>query len=139
LDTSVAVSFLESKERDGEIDPPWSESVKKKVGRGLLAGLRDYGCLEGRKTKTIRIPVLEPAAAGYVAFILAQRLGRGDAVLDSDQWRIFLRTRQEIEQTLMQADVHGTLSLQLAGSVARLDFPAEELSTYAEHIASQLH
>jgi hypothetical protein len=48
----------------------WSPAVSTKVGRGLLAALRDFGILEGRVHKTIASVRLPVGSFAYLSFCL---------------------------------------------------------------------
>ena len=50
--------------------PPWTETIRIKVARGLLAALRDFGILTGAVRKEFAPPSLSIAGFGYVAFRL---------------------------------------------------------------------
>lgn len=58
----------------------WSDSVRKKVARGLLASLRDFGSLEGKAKKKIASKMPAIGAFAFIAFILA-KTGAGKRML----------------------------------------------------------
>ena len=131
-----ALHFISQAEVDGHIPQPWSESVRLKVARGLLAALRDFGILEGRRKKRIATPFLPAVPFAHIAFLLGQET-RGAAVLTHPQWQLFLLDRDGVERLFLEADAAGLLRYSAAGSIVRIDFPEENLHAYSRFLAER--
>ncbi|RMD65905.1 DUF1819 family protein [Candidatus Parcubacteria bacterium] len=101
-----ALHFITEAESEGRITEPWSESVRLRVARHLLAALRDFGILEGRAHKRIAAPYLSVLSFAHMAFLLTQER-RGAAVFDHPDWRLFLLRPATVEHLFVEADRHG--------------------------------
>ncbi len=128
--------FIGQAEADGRIPEPWSESVRVKVARGLLAALRDFGILQGRVRKRIAPPYLDVIPFAHIAFLLAGER-HGSATLNHPDWRLFLVGRDAVERLFVEADRAGLLHYNAAGSIVRIDFPKEDLYGYSQFLAER--
>jgi hypothetical protein len=134
-----ATAFIRQAEGKGHIAPPWSDSVTVRVARGLLAALRDYGILEGKVKKRIAAIYLPPVSFAYIAFILHQEQPAGERLLAHPDWRLFLLSTQAVERAFMEAQQRGLLTYQAAGSIIRIEFPAQEIVEYAYALAKRTY
>ena len=82
---SVSAWLAELAER--EQTPRWTETIRTKVARGLLAALRDFGILRGAVRKEFAPPSLSIAGFGYVAFRLHEEGASSRALFASPVWR----------------------------------------------------
>lgn len=113
----------------------WSMAVRLKVARNLLAALRDFGILKGAAKKRIA-PVYLPVES-FAFLALARRLAgvtASEAVGDP-VWRLFELGDEAVEHCFVEAHQRGLLGYHAAGSVRRIDFPAENLVDYAHILA----
>ncbi len=128
--------FIARAEAEKRIPEPWSESVRIRVARHLLAALRDFGILEGRARKRIAVPYLPVVAFAHVAFLLS-RERRGAAVLEHPHWRLFLLSPNSVERLFLEADQAGLLRYRAAGSIIRVEFPTEDFDAYNRLLAAR--
>ncbi len=133
-----AIRFIEDAEADGRIPAPWSESVKIKVARGLLAALRDFGVLSGKVNKRITPPYLPPVAFAHVAFWLAHE-HPGERALQHPDWRLYLMLPEQVERAFIAANQAGLLHYDAAGTIVRIEFPEEDMDAYCRFLAAQAH
>ncbi len=115
----------------GKMSTAWSDYTIKRVGRGIMATLRDFGVLEGKANKHITAMYLPLQSFALIAFWLMQKLKSGKLVLHSDEWRLFFLDVPGVERLFFEAHQEGMLTYYAAGSVVRLEFPATSLEEYA--------
>ena len=137
VNSEVADRWLASAEQKG-IVPEWSPERRRKIARGLLAALRDFGRLEGA-TKS---PNKEIASAGisdggfaYVAYRLHQSGESSRGSLTSSVWRRWLLDAPRIDQHMHRLAAQGLLYYDRAGSSLRIDWRAESLVEVARAAA----
>lgn len=117
----------------------WSEEVTTRVARGLLAALRDFGVLEGAIKKRIVAPHLPVESFALLARLRVEARIRPSAILMDSAWRLFQLNDQAVERILLQAHQRGWLGYDAAGSIIRLEFPEEDVASYALAIAQRTH
>lgn len=122
--------------KEGRTAGDWSESTLTRVARGLLSALRDFGLLEGAVHKRIAPTYLPVDAFAYIAFYLRLHCRSAAKLVNSPDWRLFFLQRDGVERLLFEAHQRNLLEYHVAGSVARLTFPADTLEEYA-HVLSQ--
>jgi hypothetical protein len=115
----------------------WSPTTSIKVARGLLAALRDFGILEGRRHKrlaNLRLPV---ESSAYIAFCM-QKLGSyGSQITFHPDWQMFLLSVAEVEHNFLEAHQRRLLEYHAAGNTVSLTFPCESLEEYARVITAR--
>lgn len=102
--------------------PEWSPTVRTKVGRGLLAALRDFQVLEGATLKRFAPPQLSLRGFAYVAFRLHEQGASSTTVATSHVWRRWLLEPARVEDLLHQAARAGVLTYGSAGTAFRIDW-----------------
>jgi hypothetical protein len=68
----------------------WTPTVTLKVGRGILAALRDFGILEGGTKKQVAPIHLPMEAFCYIAFWLGRLGYSGESLVRHSDWGLFL-------------------------------------------------
>ena len=108
--------------------PQWSEAIRIRVARGLLAGLRDFGVVTGATRKEIASPSLSLLGFGYVAFRLHELGASSRALVDNAVWRRWLLDRDRVAELFNQAARLGLLHFSAAGSAVHVDWQQDTLS-----------
>lgn len=121
-----AKQWLEALTKDGSL-PVWTDTVRTKVARGLLAAMRDFGILKGAVHKEFNTPGMTPKGFAYVAFREHQQQVSARALLESPIWRRWLLDDIWISDLLTQVDRLGLLHYSRAGSAVRIDWKASDL------------
>jgi hypothetical protein len=121
----------------GHTEREWSENVQTRVVQGLLSTLRDFGVLEGQVKKRVAYPYLPTEAFAFTALQLRLGGASGGQILASPAWRVFLVPQTTVERFFLEAHQEGLLEYQAAGSVIRVDFPADNLEGYARVLAER--
>jgi len=116
---------------EGKTTTAWGEETLTRVAQGAMATLRDFGVLEGTVHKQLAPVYLATPAFAMLALWLQQRERSGDLVLRSDAWRLFFLAVSGVERLFVEAHQDHLLHYDAAGSVIRLEFPAETLEKYA--------
>lgn len=117
---------------EGKTTTVWNDETTGRVARGLMASLRDFGVLQGAVNKTMAPVYLPTPAFALIALWLKQRERSGDRVLHSDNWKLFFLPVEGVERFFIEAHQEHLLGYQAAGSVIRLEFPANSLTEYAQ-------
>lgn len=120
--------------RAGEA-PAWSENVLTKVGRGLLAALRDFGVLRGGTHKEYAVPRMTPQGFAYVAFREHEQGASSRALVTSRVWRRWLLDATRVAELFNQAERIGVLRFSQAGSAVRVDWRVDSLEEVARAAA----
>jgi len=102
--------------------PQWSPTVRTKVGRGLLAALRDFQVLEGATLKRFAPPQLSLRGFAYVAFRVHEQGGSSTTIATSHVWRRWLLGPARVEDLLHEAARAGVLTYGSAGTAFRIDW-----------------
>ena len=95
--------------------PQWTETIRTKVARGLLAALRDFGILTGAVRKEFAPPSLSIAGFGYVAFRLHEDGASSRALFASPVWRRWLLDPARVTELFHEAERQGLLRYSSAG------------------------
>lgn len=114
-------SWLAEQTTEGVL-PEWSPIVRTKVGRGLLAALRDFQVLEGATLKRFAPPQLSLRGFAFVAFRLHEQGASSTTVATSHVWRRWLLGPERVEDLLQQAARAGVLTYGSAGTAIRIDW-----------------
>jgi len=111
-------------------DKEWSPIVTRKVARGMLAALRDFGVLQGAIVKAIAPRHCPLEAFTMIAFCLHEMGASGRALHDHHDWRLFLFDTRDVERALLECHQKGWLGYQAAGAICRIDFPSIPFKEY---------
>lgn len=127
VDVNEVVIWLDHLAAQGDT-PQWTETIRVKVARGLLAALRDFGILTGAVRKEFARPSLSIAGFGYVAFRLHETGASSRAMVASPVWRHWLLDQSRVTELFHEAARNGLLRYLSAGSAVRVDWLQESLS-----------
>lgn len=116
---------------------PWSDYVKRRLSRGIMSALRDFGILEGRNQKKIANFHLPLEVFIYVAFLLHSRFQSGEKIVHHRDWRLFLLTERNVDRLFLEAHQENLLKYQAAGGVIRIEFYAQNLEELLNAIADR--
>ena len=118
--------------------PAWTDGRRRKVARGLLAALRDFGRLAGAvgsPSKEIAGPGISDGGFAYVAYRLHQAGCSSRAMLTSTVWRRWLLDPGRIDHHMHRLAAQGLLYYDRAGSTLRIDWRATDLTEVARAVA----
>jgi hypothetical protein len=109
-----------------------SEYGQVRLTRDLLRMATDLRILTPSTHRELRRPSLLPEVVIFLLCLLRDQLKNSNAVLESSVWRIFLWTRDELVQDLIELDQFGRIGYQAAGSITELDLPAASAVAYLD-------
>jgi hypothetical protein len=107
--------------------PEWTPTVRTKVGRGLLAALRDFGVLEGAVRKTFATPRMTLPGFTYVAYRLHERGLSSRGLAESTVWKRWLLDAAHVDDLFAQASRAHVLTYGSVGSTVRIDWHVNQL------------
>jgi hypothetical protein len=116
---------------------PWSEMTLERAVASILATLKNFGVLQGRRSKKIVPSFLPTEAFAYIMFYLGRQQSSGTKLIESPDWKLFFLPREGVERFLLEAHQHHLLEYHVAGSVVRLTFPVQTLEEYAIVLAQR--
>ena len=120
------MEWLSALASDGRL-PEWTDSVRTKVARGLLAALRDFGILRGGARKEIARTTLSPRGFAYAACREHEQGASSRALVTSVVWRHWLLEEEQVLDLFAQAAKLGVLRFSHAGSTVRIDWSTTSL------------
>lgn len=121
----------------GYMTSDWSDYTVRTVAKNTAATLRDFGLLEGANTKRIASPFLPIGAFAYIAFYLSRHNVSGNQLVHHPEWDLFLLKTQDVERLFIEAHQQGLLEYYAAGSIVRIEFPAQSLEEYVDVIVQR--
>jgi hypothetical protein len=130
LPVQVAVHAVRNWVAEGKTTTPWNDRTIERVAQGLMATLRDFGVLQGAVNKRLTPVYLPTPSFTLIALWLQQRERSGHLVLQSDDWRLFFLPVEGVERFFVEAHQEHLLTYHAAGSVVRIEFPADSLTGY---------
>lgn len=137
VNSELADTWLAAAAKQGVL-PEWSDGRRRKIARGLLAALRDFGRLEGAPkspNKEIAGPGISDGGFAYVAYRLHQGGESSRGLLTSPVWKRWLLDSPRIDQHMHRIAAQGLLYYARAGSSLRVDWRAESLMEVAHAFA----
>jgi hypothetical protein len=115
--------------------PSWTDTVRTKVARGILASLRDFGILEGANQKRFATPRMTPLGFAYVAYREHEQGASSRAIVESPVWKRWLLGPDRVPDLFAQAERLGVLRYVQVGSSVRVDWIAGSLQEVARAAA----
>jgi hypothetical protein len=105
----------------------WRESTRLKVAGNVLSALRDFGLLSGVQKKVLQRPYVDLGVVLHLCRLLDAEGLRGRALLEAQDWRLFLWDIQDTSQALGQLAQRGDLRFERSGQTVVLDVPKHPL------------
>jgi hypothetical protein len=132
LDINVMdlVKYLRSQPIEKFGGQRWSEGVQKRVARGVLAALRDFGILEGKSKKMMAPFHLSTNAFVIISHLMMSKIRSGEKLVNNNEWELFLMTPRDVEQMFLEAHQLGYLHYQAAGKVVSINYPTDSIEEY---------
>ncbi|WP_242352149.1 MULTISPECIES: BrxA family protein [unclassified Anaeromyxobacter] len=120
--------------RGGQVEGDWSENTIKRVAAGLLKIAVDFGLLKGSGVKEVTTYHLPEEALLYVLHALRERTESAQSILASEEWRMFLLRRDDLERELLHLHQFRKVEYHVAGSLAQLTLPCGSVLEYAQRM-----
>lgn len=129
VDVELTQEWLQRLADHGDI-PSWSDSLSKRVARGLTATLRDFGRLSGaRKSrrKEVARPGISIGGFVYVSYRLHAQGTPSRGILTSKVWRRWLLDEHRVDELMHRLASMGIVFYSVAGSSLRIDWRVDSL------------
>jgi hypothetical protein len=114
----------------------WSSTTTERVASGLLRIAADFGLLTGGAVKRFDSYHLPEKSFLYLLHAIAQSEPNAGRIVGSPEWRIYLRNTDDVEQELLRLHQFHHLEYEAAGSLARLDLPADSPGAYVQEMVA---
>jgi Putative inner membrane protein (DUF1819) len=137
LNLEAVIAFLSEAEEEGKLPRPWSPETKKKIARGLMKMLTEFGFLgnRGRGPREMRPFRPHPLAIGYLAFDLHFDGNTDAGVTGHPDWALWLLSEQDVREALDDLSRHGPWVFQSAGAVVRITWNAASMKEAVDVLA----
>lgn len=126
------LSFLDEAAGEHSQIRGWSTSSRLKLAGNVLTALRDFGLLEGVQRKLIIKPDLPASTAEHLVRLETTEGLKGGGVLQSSDWKLFLRTENEVAEQLQKLSRPGGIRFERVGTTVLLNTPPEWTDTNDE-------
>jgi hypothetical protein len=124
LSVDDVVVFIQGAAASGRVEEAWSSEVSKKVARGLVKALVEFGLLEDAVKGRREIAPYRPSTQLpiYLAYLLHLQGLSDQAVLEHSDWRLFGYDRERLLAQLASGEYADWWMLQVGGSVVRMNW-----------------
>lgn len=138
LRSEDVLPYLQGLSRNGDITwaGSWSDSTTERVATGLLRIAADFGLLTGEVVKEFDSYHLPDDSFMYLLHAVAEDQPNARRVIDSPEWHMYLLEADGIERELLHLHQFQKLGFEAAGSLARLDLPAQTAAAYARELVA---
>mgnify|MGYP006282960315 CR=1 FL=1 len=126
-----------SAQPDSHFNKKWSDYVKRRLSRGVVATLRDFGIMEGKNTKKVTNYYLPIEAFIYISYLIGQRVKTGEKIVDHSDWKLFLLNNKLVERLFLDAHQQKLLSYHAAGAIIRIEFPYKNTEDLIHAVSSR--
>lgn len=122
VNVETAVNFLCEAEQKGMMESPWAAETKKKISRGILKALSEFGFLSGDSQRPREILPFrpDPLAVAYLAFDLHFAGSTDAGIVSHPDWGIWQCNNAVVRELLDELSRRGLWVFQAAGSVVRI-------------------
>jgi hypothetical protein len=100
VSSADVLEFLEGRAEQHPATKKWRPSTRTRLVRSILAALRDFGVLQGTRTKQIQRPVVSPQTVFHLLCVLLAEGHHGRSVIEAPDWRLFLWSEDDTAKAL---------------------------------------
>ena len=122
--------------RGGTIEHAWSKTTVNRVAAALLKMAVDFGLLRGSVVKVFASYHLPERSFLYLLYAIREEMRSPRKVIESEDWRMFLMHRDDVERELLRLHQYRKLDYQVAGSIVELTLPCATACEYAERMVA---
>ena len=133
-DVSAYLSSL-SKGKGVEWSGSWTDPTTKRVASGLLRIAADFGLLTGGAVKEFASYHLPEESFMYLLHALAERTPNARAIIESNDWHMYLLNQSDVERELLRVHQFHKLRYEVAGSLMSLELPCASPAEYAKELS----
>jgi hypothetical protein len=114
----------------------WTKSTILHVAAGLLKIVADFGLLKGRAIREFTAYHLREESFLYLIHAMQDQEESAARVVDSQDWRMFLMSRADVERELYRLHQFRRLHFDAAGSLIQLQLPCSSAAEFAERMVA---
>lgn len=114
----------------------WSSATTERVASGLLRIAADFGLLTGGTVKRFGSYHLPDESFLYLLHAVAKSEPNAGRIVASPEWRLYLMDTEDVERELLRLHQFHRLEYEAAGSLTRLDLPADSPGAYARGLVA---
>lgn len=123
VDSNDVLDFLSQDPERADQSRSWTDAGRRKLARNLLSSLRDFGLLRGSRQKEIQRPIVAPEVTRHLARLLFAEGLRGRALLEAEDWRLFLWDDTDVADAFAKLAQEGLLRFERVGRTVILEIP----------------
>jgi hypothetical protein len=123
VDSDDVLDFLGQDPKRAEQSRSWTDAGRRKLARNLLSSLRDFSVLRGSRRKEIQRPMVVPEVTRHLAQLLFGEGLRGRALLEAEDWRLFLWDDSDVADAFAKLAQAGALRFERLGRTVILEIP----------------
>lgn len=117
--------FLNHASEDQDQINKWSPVTKGNLASNNLSAFRDFGLMVGKQKKEITQPPLPLNTVKHILRIIVLEGKRGKDILSDPTWRLFLRSPDDIADSLMKLSQSHLIRFERVGDIIVLETPDE--------------
>jgi hypothetical protein len=114
----------------------WTRATSDRVASGLLRIASDFGLLTGSAHKEFASYHLPDESLLYLLHAIAADEQNARRIIEASDWRMYFMDSGEVEREILRLHQFHRLGYEAAGSLARLDLPAESPAAYARELVA---
>lgn len=114
----------------------WTPETTSRVASGLLRIATDFGLLQGSQARDFASYHLPDESFLYLLHAMTDSGASPRAIIEADDWRMFLMDPQDVERELLRLHQYHKLHFDVAGSLVHLKLPAGSLDRYVEEMVA---
>lgn len=111
----------------------YSESMKKRIARGVLSTLKDFTLLQGHQKKTFQSIFIPDECIAYILYWLKERDVKSKEIIKHVCWGFFFFTSNEIEKLMFRAHDLKLISYHQVGDTHRIDWLFNNIKEVVNH------
>jgi hypothetical protein len=138
LRTGDVATYLDTLATKPSIDwsGEWTRETTDRVASGLLRIAADFGFLTPGAVKEFASYHLPDESFLYLLHALATEEQNARRSIGAEDWRMYLMDAQDVEREILRLHQFNRLGYEVAGSIARLDLPADSAAAYARELVA---
>jgi hypothetical protein len=132
IDFTYSRRFILETIRQGDYISGWSESTQKRAASYLISTIVDFKLLDkNRKVKTV---FLHDITANYLAHELHFKGLSDNAIVNSDDWKLFGYSKYDTIRHLERISFQGHFILQSSGEILKIDWYYKNMEEFTHAI-----
>jgi len=132
VDSSYALKFFEETIKHTDLINDWSESTKKRVASHIVATVVDFKLLDKHRAPLSFF--LHDITANYLAHELHFKGLSDNAIVNSDDWKLFGYSKFDTIKHLERLSFQGHFILQNSGEIVKIDWIYKTMEEFANAI-----